>query len=417
MLATVLDYEGAIQYLKKVKWQVDLQSARERGLVLENSQRRDRQAAESAVFWFDKNTPTRMNLGIGFLDHLVSGNAFLDVEVGIAFAEELCGQLILNHYTHDITRFDSLTMPRSWIIRGFARSTSSVRNGSMPWMLITVLDRFISMLTLKEHTGSSAMDEICTLRRGPGSRNSVTFSKIINYSDEGEILPKLLLTQYPPAIVIQPRTVSVGVVQTGHGVLKPESSMQGVRGGPQLRMAESTPENEKSASILQTFFRRYGHRAGGPNAAAYEQLAWRLEKKQVDRNLRLCLRGPMPHVLGYLQTLKAASNEATDAWKREMQASSHETLDELHLKGIELREIRDATNLLIGALQPSSGFYLELPSDSSLSVLQIVEKVRQIPSLVTNIQKFVDCPADADYDLGVEPLLSNRVPWDPEPVA
>ncbi|KAG8921018.1 hypothetical protein FRC01_000479 [Tulasnella sp. 417] len=275
------------------------------------------------------------------------------------------------------------------------------------------------MDALKSSLGPSSMDEICTLRRAPGSRNSDTFSKIISYSDEGEILPKLLLTQDPPAIVIQPRTPSVGMAQTAeHGVLKPGSSTQGVRGGPQLHIVQSTPENEKSASILQTFFRRYGHRAGGLNAAAYEQLAWRLGKKQVDRNLRLCLRGPMPHVLGYLQTLKAASNEATDAWKREMQASSHETLDELHLKGIELREIRDATNLLIGALQPSSGFYLELPSDSSLSVLQIVEKVRQIPSLVTNIQKFVDCPsADVDYDLGVEPLLSDRVPWDPEPVA
>lgn len=77
----------------------------------------------------------------------------------------------------------------------------------------------------------------------------------------------------------------------------------------------------------------------------------------------------------------------------------------------ESSEILDATNQLIKYLYPSSNVYLECGPNSGISVLKIVEKVRWIPDLVSKLRKFTACPEDLDYNLGVEPLLSNRIPW------
>ncbi|KAG9047263.1 hypothetical protein FS837_002666 [Tulasnella sp. UAMH 9824] len=261
------------------------------------------------------------------------------------------------------------------------------------------------------------MDELYMLRQGSGPGNSQQFPKIIRYANENELLAKLQLTQHPPAIILQSDAPSAGVTQTAKNeTFISTMGAQSVRGEVRLEAVASTPRNEKGALIIQAFFRRCGRRAGGPIAAAYEQLIRKLGENQLDPNLRLCLRGPLPHVLEYLQTLKAASDSAIDSWKREMRNSSNEALDDLHIKGLELREIRDATNLIIEDLQPSSGLYLDLSSNSPLSVLEIVEKVRRIPGLITNIRKFANCPEDSDYNLGVEPLLSDRVSWAPEPL-
>lgn len=76
--------------------------------------------------------------------------------------------------------------------------------------------------------------------------------------------------------------------------------------------------------------------------------------------------------------------------------------------------IRDATLKLVKELQPTSEFYVEGTSNVPATVSQIVEKVMTIPTLVSGIRKFAACPQDLDYELGVEPLLSDRVPWAPK---
>lgn len=69
---------------------------------------------------------------------------------------------------------------------------------------------------------------------------------------------------------------------------------------------------------------------------------------------------------------------------------------------------------LIKVLHPLSEFYCQGPLDALAAVPDIVSRVRQIPDLLTKIREFTDCPEDDDYELGVEPLLSERVPWAPK---
>lgn len=73
--------------------------------------------------------------------------------------------------------------------------------------------------------------------------------------------------------------------------------------------------------------------------------------------------------------------------------------------------IRDATIRLIKELQPSSGLYFNRRSGTPVPVLEIVERVKQIPELVDSLQNFAECSNDVDYELGVEAILSERAPW------
>ncbi|KIO30537.1 hypothetical protein M407DRAFT_152255 [Tulasnella calospora MUT 4182] len=97
-----------------------------------------------------------------------------------------------------------------------------------------------------------------------------------------------------------------------------------------------------------------------------------------------------------------------------MQLSQHQELDDLHAQALEIRRIRNSINRLIKELQPTSELYLQGPSNGTSSLHQIVEKVKIIPDLVNGIRKFTSCPKDLDYELGVEALLSDRVPWAPK---
>ncbi len=69
------------------------------------------------------------------------------------------------------------------------------------------------------------------------------------------------------------------------------------------------------------------------------------------------------------------------------------------------RRLRNFTNQLINELQSNSDFF------DNASVFTLVDKIKCIPDLVLNLRKYMECWEDLDYDLGVEPLLSNRVPW------
>lgn len=62
-------------------------------------------------------------------------------------------------------------------------------------------------------------------------------------------------------------------------------------------------------------------------------------------------------------------------------------------------------------LQPSSSLYSKRLLATPVSVSEIAMKVRQVPELVRQLQNFVECPQNLDYELGVEPILSDRGPW------
>lgn len=197
-----------------------------------------------------------------------------------------------------------------------------------------------------------------------------------------------------------------------------------------------TAEDQKSASLIQAFVRRDRRRAGGTIAAAFDDLVKRLngaaEADRPGKDLLLCLRGPLPHVLAYLKVLHEACQAKVGSLTKEMKTEDHEMLDELREKKDELRYERwdslgwEAIGLsalslrssihrevkdVIKDILPSSEFYCQGPDKTLVSVLDIVERVRQIPRFVSKIREVIDCPENTDYELGVEPLLSNRVPW------
>lgn len=110
---------------------------------------------------------------------------------------------------------------------------------------------------------------------------------------------------------------------------------------PGLESVASTPEERRSASIIQAFFRRRGRRAGGIIAAVCERLAQKLKKRTRNYNLvrplLLCIRGPLPHVLAYLRTLKILSDESIQTLNQNMKETGYENLEELYEKGVEAR--------------------------------------------------------------------------------
>ncbi|KAG8887494.1 hypothetical protein FRC00_000395 [Tulasnella sp. 408] len=220
-------------------------------------------------------------------------------------------------------------------------------------------------------------------------------------------------------IALQSDILCPGKDQTSFGKQEIGVPGNGVQGrsvaAPGLESVASTPEDRRSASIIQAFFRRHRRRAGGPIAAVCERLAQKLKKRarsyNLARPLLLCVRGPLPHVLAYLRTLKILCEETIQALNRDMKESGHENIEELHEKGVEVRRIREAIIRVGKELQPSSSLYSTRLSATPVSVLEIRKRVRQVPELVRNLRNFVNCSEDLDYDLGVEPILSDRGPW------
>ncbi|KIO30552.1 hypothetical protein M407DRAFT_20440 [Tulasnella calospora MUT 4182] len=496
LLSTAFDYMDTASYLWRGKWSLDPQLAQRNGLIVKAN---GRSAAGCAIVWFARNEPSRANLGLYFLEHVLKADVAVDADVVLALTEEVCGQLILNHYAHNTAGYDYMTMPRSWILRAFARAPSVQLNGTLPWKFAAIIGDFIDAMLFKSRPGllqmrgslllevslsirsqaverlcrclallgtnitgvrdsilsvfskisfgspvrpefqgfalaqnwhevlaalvysigTSPMDGLCTIRRRPTSITSGSIIKILVCPSEASLLNNLRLGRNPPAIALQSDILSPGWYQDRSTEPEAGSSVPNSREWhtwqqPQLESVAFTPEDRRSASIVQAFFCRHKRRAGGPIAAAFEKLIKKCigsqEIPSIDRHLLLCLRGPLPHVLGYLRTLRGFAESAVQSLNQEMQAINHEEIEEVHAKGVEIRGIRDATNRLIKELYPSSNVYFKRRSNSP-SVRKIVEKVREIPNLVSHLRKFADCPEDLDYDLGVEPLLSNRVPW------
>ncbi|KAG8947676.1 hypothetical protein FRC00_008989, partial [Tulasnella sp. 408] len=493
MLATAIDYTEANKYLWRGQWFLDKDIAAKDELLQKDGQ----PVAGAALTWFARNTPTRHYLGVYTIEirHIVYRRVAIDVDVAVAFIEEVCGQLILNHFR---SSYEGLTMPRTWLIRALLRGTSHKPNGSMSFVLVPALSAFLKALSgnadpgyfqvhgawlsesatpvstitrlcramallglnvdneklqgqiLKAYqplnkprmqrmdfnkfataskwdevqdalqtsmTGSS-MDELITITYKRQARASVAGIRQIFCQDDKDLLRKLMISPHVPlaAPSIMPKQpenpnppkveVQAGAIKDGEAPTERAVQMEGV---------DYKPIHHKGASTIQAFFRRHRRRAGGPIASAFEDLVKRrallANADPPSRFLLLSLRGSLPHVVASLQKLKDISQGAVTALNKKMQVSQHQELDDLHSQALEIRRIRNSINRLIKELQPTSEFYLQ---NGAGSLQQITEKVKMIPDLVNGIRKFTSCPKDLDYELGVEALLSNRVPWAPK---
>ncbi|KAG9016354.1 hypothetical protein FRB90_003159 [Tulasnella sp. 427] len=150
LLATAFDYSDAVTYLWRGQWSMDQELAKKDGLIQE---RDDRPVAGTAIAWFAQGTLSRTNLGVHTLGNMLTGRVWIEVGAAVAFAEEVCSQLILTEYYNTLTAYDGLTLPRSWIIRAFSRAPSYQRNGSITYELVKTLRRFLQLMLLKEDPG------------------------------------------------------------------------------------------------------------------------------------------------------------------------------------------------------------------------------------------------------------------------
>ncbi|KAG8914807.1 hypothetical protein FRC01_003904 [Tulasnella sp. 417] len=467
MLATAIDYTEANKYLWRGQWFLD----RDRAAKDELLQKDGQPVAGAALTWFARNTPTRHYLGVFTIEHMVYRRVAIDVDVAVAFIEEVCGQLILNSFR---SSYEGMTMPRTWIIRALLRGPSQKPNGSMPFVLVPALSAFLKALSgnadpvgfnvdneklqaqilkayqplnkprmqrmdfnkfaaaskwddvqdaLQESMTGSTLDELIAVTYKRQSRGTVSGIRQIFCQDEKDLLRKLMISPHvplaaPSIMPKQPENINPPKVDVQGGTAKDTEAET-----EQMEGVDYKPIHHKGASTIQAFFRRHRRRAGGPIASAFEELAKRrillANADPPGRFLLLTLRGPLPHVIASLQKLKDISHGAVIALNKKMQVSQHQELDDLHAQGLEIRRIRNSINKLIKELQPTSEFYLQgpsnkRPSNGAGSLPQIIEKVKTIPDLVNGIRKFTPCPKDQDYELGVEALLSDRVPWAPK---
>lgn len=310
--------------------------------------------------------------------------------------DKLCGQIVAM-----LKRIGEIPYSESWLdVRRYATV--------LKWADVVVA------LTATQ----TVSDELVTILQKEARPIGIPGVRTIFCPDESRIVEQLLVTPDLPALLAPVNQV------TGPGnPTSPESAPS--EGAREARLEQGNrPSNEssrdegdlqRSATIIQAFFRRHKQRAGGKFAADFEDVVrfqiGSPERCTPARSWLLCLRGPLPHVVEFLHQTTDLAQSSIDLLNEEMHSSNHEALDELHAKGAELRGIRNDIAKLINELQPSSDFYSTDSAGTPDSVLEIVDKVKTIPNIVKTLQKFTSCPKDIDYDLGVEPLVCDRGPW------
>ncbi|KAG8965904.1 hypothetical protein FRC05_002962 [Tulasnella sp. 425] len=448
LLASAFDYTSAASYFKRGQWALDTDIAIRHGLIIPTTKR---PLVGEALPWFLKDIPARTKLGVSFLEGVVGGDVWLDVDVAIAFVEEVCAQLILNQEAHRAGGRHCSTMPRSWIIRAFTRGVSRQANGSIPEHLVSLLGKFIRVLLLREHkvlsifkgmgnacsdiqlytsclawvevveamkSTSSSLDELISVHWKEDTIDEHGLRTIF-CSDDQALLQELSL--------ISTRTTSASQVTLAQeqpnspsSPLVPVSEMEGQQtpeAGVDDRPVQSSDDAElldKSAKTIQAFFRRHQTPQDNPLWAAFMELVdRRIQTTTLDppsRLLLLCLRGPLPHVVEFLERFTDLVRGEVSTFAK-LAVKKDENQEAMYQKQVELRRIRNKAIKLIEELRPPSTFYFGGKAKSAASVFDIVEKVKATHGLVQTFRPFMEIPGDIDYELGVEPLLSDRVPW------
>ncbi|KAG8960069.1 hypothetical protein FRC00_000926 [Tulasnella sp. 408] len=164
LLATAFDYIPAASYLdldkqreeldknlpdeqKKEKQRIDTSFARELGLLHPETQR---PLVKAVLDWCTQKSTNSMEEAISFLQLVLTGKVWLDIEVAVAFIEEVCGQLIFSYKMHHANDSRELIMPRSWVMRAFSRCPSLPPRDEKVRVLVESLSGFIGILSLRE---------------------------------------------------------------------------------------------------------------------------------------------------------------------------------------------------------------------------------------------------------------------------
>ncbi|KIO23210.1 hypothetical protein M407DRAFT_27279 [Tulasnella calospora MUT 4182] len=269
---------------------------------------------------------------------------------------------------------------------------------------------------------SSRLDEVISVKwKDDETGNDYGFKSML-FSGEKPLLEELSLVLSSTASASVAATASEQLgSQFGPITPATEIEQQQIQEASLDSSAPVIPDDtellQKSARKIQAFILRHHTRADGSLEAAFEEVAKRFIRMQTSdppsRFLLLCLRGPLPHVVSFLEKFQYMVQHEVSAVGKKMAYGKDENMDEIFRKLVKLRRIRNDSKRFIMDLHPSSEFYFQRKSNSLglASVSEIVARVKLIPALVQNLRAFVEIPEDVDYELGVEPILSDRAPW------
>ncbi|KAG8997000.1 hypothetical protein FRB90_012598 [Tulasnella sp. 427] len=467
--------------------------------------------------FFATQNPNRTGDGMALLEIIAGGNAWLDINVAIAFTEEVCGQLIFNQETHREGGRSCLTLPRSWIPRVFSRGGSTKPNNSEPARLVSLLGRLLDTLVSRENRGhyklhfngiplsdpqlcmyleeeiirlsrclilvghniphlrasvlsifnemaylsldwhevvddlktcSSSADElICiTWKEDPPSNEHGLRTMLC--SDEQDLLrelsnmPEVMLTDLLTSDISAPGPEAAQQASTfepvapllevdakqsqdtaADGAILPsdfgESATVDLLFQENLSLgdADQTEKPRKSVKTIEGFWIRRQAGAGDPLRRGFAEVVKRRSdatgSDQASRHLRLCLRGPLPHAVEFLEKFHDIVQGEVSAVNKQVISMGNDNLDEINRKAKELRRIRNEAKKLIKNLEPESQFYFGVKSKSPASISDIIKSIKGVQDLILSLRSLSETilENDEDYVLGVEPILSSRAPW------
>lgn len=270
-------------------------------------------------------------------------------------------------------------------------------------------------------------------------RATVTSSQ---YMDGADLLRKLLLNASPPAVPLSPLAQTFIPKKSTVAWLEHQSrssrldhrdlgveSMQEESEG--LQHVSYNSMQEDAVLQIQEFLRRYqlrkGGASGGPLFLAFNEAVRRFPTPD-SRWLRakttysIYLRGPMPHVLGFVEKLLVYIGSARKDLNQRMKDAEHQTLETLQR---ESKEIRSVLNRCDGSVLTRNGIDRALISTAedvrhalgpgssmheAFSLPKLREWVEKIPEIKERSSKM--CPIDADssatldYSRGIDFILN-----------
>lgn len=214
-------------------------------------------------------------------------------------------------------------------------------------------------LALLRSQAVSAIDEIVVISkatyrvqrlRGLESFGSSPFT------DDADLLQKMSLTNSALAAPLSPLAASfdpqsthvartsaeLGSPTSLQSALATPSAEQQSRG---LQHISYTDKQESAVRTIQKYVRRFqlrkGGASGGPLFLAFNDTVQRLQHVSLAEKRTYCfyLRGPMPHVLGFLERFLDYARSAKKAVNQKMKEGEHRALDNLQRKSKKIRSV------------------------------------------------------------------------------
>ncbi|KAG9044657.1 hypothetical protein FS837_007754 [Tulasnella sp. UAMH 9824] len=372
LLRMTFDYASAMSDLGRSQWFLNPGIATKRRPTNPTEQRH---LVSAALAWFAKDTLYRTNSGVYFLEIVVGGDVCLDVEVAIAFVEEVCGHFIFNWDAHHPGESYGLYVEGALLERPESRSgryegllrlsrclalighnipqlrhkvisiLREMGNSGFDLRLYTSSVTWVDVAEALKST-SSSLDELLSINWKRETSADEYGVKTIFCPDDQMLLD--ILSHVSPAIaapstdtnVDEPMIASESIFIEPIPDIEAQPSPEATEDNVSQRMV--TEHHQRSARVIQAFFlRHYQIRADDSIAAAFEDVIKRrirmTESDPPSRFLLLCLRGPLPHVVEFLEQLKSMAQNEVSALNKRLAASKDENLDELSRKAVEVR--------------------------------------------------------------------------------